>query len=139
MNNHTSAHASSPPRGWIQTFLKEVGYKHTKSRATIAEYVEQKKGVFCARDLTTNLPMLDRVTIYRTIELFQKLDIIHPAAVLDGEQYYETHTEDHHHHAVCTKCHRSEYVNCDYTDKPVPGFKETHHTVIVTGICYKCA
>ncbi len=124
----------------ITSFLKETGYKLTKNRAEVARYLENNQGIFCANDLLRNFSNLDKVSLYRTLDLFQKLDIIHPVITLNGEQYYEAHElTNHHHHAVCTKCHKSECISCDYTDKPVPGFKEIHHSIAVTGICYKCA
>lgn len=124
----------------ILSFFKKTGYKLTSTRKAIAKYVETKKGIFCAHDLISELSSLDRVSIYRTIELFEKLDIVHPVLVLDGQQYYEAHSnaQGHHHHAICTKCHKSECISCDVEEKPVPGFKETHHMMAVTGLCYKC-
>lgn len=121
-------------------FLREAGYKLTGNRLSVAAYLDNNKGIFCANDLLRSISNIDKVSLYRTLELFRKLDIIHPVVTLDGEQYYEAHEHsDHHHHAICTKCHKSECISCDYTDKPVPGFKETHHAVAVTGICYKCS
>ncbi|MBI2436528.1 MAG: transcriptional repressor [Candidatus Magasanikbacteria bacterium] len=124
----------------ITNFLKEAGYKSTNNRVALINYLNKNKGIFCANDLLQNDSDLDKVSLYRTIELFQKLDIIHPVMTLEGQQYYEVHEPDtHHHHAVCTQCHKNECIDCTYTDTSVPGFKEIHHSISITGICYKCS
>lgn len=123
----------------ILKLLKENGYKSTPNRKKIITYISNKKGIFCVNDLIASLAKLDRVSIYRTVELLEQKDVIHPVAMLDGQQYYETHeAEKHHHHAICTRCHKTQCIDCNFNDKPVPGFKETHHVITITGLCNKC-
>lgn len=91
--------------------------------------------MFQATDLIERLPDIDRVTIYRTIDVLSSLDIIHPTLVRNGAQYYEVHVPDgHHHHAMCERCTAQQCIDCDVTPKP-----GMHHTVFYVFTCASCA
>ncbi len=127
------------PIGWIIKSVLAKGYKKTSPRTRVAETIERHKGIFSAQDITHALRSLDRVSVYRTLELLASLDIIHPIVHLEGAQYYELHGNTHHHHVVCTRCHRSACIECDVPRIRVRGFQATHHTFIVTALCTSCA
>ncbi len=119
--------------------LSQKNYKITAPRKNIARALQKIKGLFCVEDILKKYPELDKVSVYRTLELFAELDIIRPAIVLDHHQYYEKHDdESHHHHIVCTECKKTKCVPCSFDTKTIPGFKKIIHTTVLTGICNTC-
>ncbi len=124
----------------IYTMLTDAGYKLTNPRKEISKWIAKKKGVFSAPEIYTALKNLDRVSVYRTLELFCKLDIIHTTLSLHGEQHYEVHeAKNHHHHIVCTECEKNECIPCELPQKKFSSFKKIHHTMVFTGLCNSCA
>lgn len=126
-------------QSWMLEQLIEAGHKVTEPRKTVIAHIEKKKGVFSANEIISALPKLDRVSIYRTLELLEELDCIHPVLVQHGEQHYEKHEQKHHHHAVCSGCEKTKCVPCDVKRKRIAGFLDLHHNVVFTGLCVKCA
>lgn len=124
---------------WIMGVVQQRGAKITPLRIQIAEWIEKHEGVFSVQAILEAFPTLDKVTIYRTIELFTELDIVHPTIQLDGQQYFELHQKQHHHHAICTNCHKTKCIDCPVQEKPISGFRDLHHAVNFTGLCVRCA
>lgn len=122
---------------WIQKKLQEAGYKITPPRKHITDWVVKKEGIFSAKEILEDVS-LDKVSVYRTIDLLVSLDIIHPITQLHGEEHYETHEKKHHHHVVCTGCEKMDCISCDVRRKSVAGFKKLHHSVVFTGLCLSC-
>lgn len=123
---------------WIQT-LKDRGQRITEGRKILLSWLAKREGVFCAQDMIKGIPSVDKVLVYRSLELFQRLDIIHPVALEGDHQYYEVHAKkNHHHHIVCTECSGQGCVPCDIRSIP-SSFKQVHHSVVYTGICNSCA
>jgi len=125
---------------WVLSAMKSAGYKITKTRKDITAWVENYDGVFSAKELLASMPSLDSVSVYRTIELLESLDLIHQVFTAHGEVHYELHGEDHHHHAVCRKCEKAECItDCAISPKKdIKGFTNIHHTLVFTGLCVSC-
>lgn len=123
----------------IKKTLKAGGYKLTVPRKRIADWIAKQKGIFSANELLRGLADLDKVSVYRTLDLFSELDLIHPVVSQHGEVHYEVHGNDHHHHAVCTLCEKTACVPCALDEPAVPGFSNLHHSFIFTGTCSACA
>lgn len=61
-------------------------------------------------------------TVYRALELFQEVGLIHAIDFGDGRKRYDFGMEDgkdqhHHHHLICTKCGRIIEFNEDLLDE----------------------
>jgi Fe2+ or Zn2+ uptake regulation protein len=91
---------------------------------------------------------IDVVTVYRTIELFLKADIVREVNLKGENARYElTDLEHDHHHIVCTGCHRLEdFVGCDSLKverQALRGSKNfatiTGHSFDLYGLCNTCA
>lgn len=126
-------------KGWIENKVQTKGYKLTPPRKSIFAFIESVDGIVSAGKILEALPKLDKVSVYRTIDLLVDLDIIHAAAQIDGQQYYEVHQEEkHHHHIVCTECLVNQCVSCDVPTKKISGFTHVHHSLTMTGVCSSC-
>jgi len=125
---------------WIINHLIEEKKKITTQREEISDWIINHKKVFCVQDIISDCKGIDRVSIYRTIELFGTLDILHPVFQKNGEQYYELHEpKKHHHHIVCDGCQKTTCVPCTVSKKIIiKGFKKIHHVVSFRGLCKKC-
>lgn len=121
---------------WIIRELKEQSQKVTAGRRTIAAALtKQGECLFKIQDLIDTLPTMDRVSIYRTIELFAALDIVHPVAVEHGHQLYELHEPNaHHHHKKCEQCDTVKCVTC-----PIESTSDHHTLFFTTPHCTSCA
>lgn len=124
---------------WILSALEEGGHKLTKPRKAIAAWIAAKKGMFTASEIIQALPKIDRVSVYRTLDLFADLDLIHPTMTRDGEQYYEAHEVNHHHHVLCEGCEKTACIPCTLPEAVVRGFTNLHHSLTFTGLCTACA
>jgi Fe2+ or Zn2+ uptake regulation protein len=125
---------------WIIKKLKENKIKITIPRQKIAIGLDKKNGIFCASEINKKIKTIDRVSIYRTLDLFQKEKIITPIISLNGEQFYEKNNDnEHHHHIICTKCHKTECIECTKPKIKKTNFKNLNHLLIFTGLCQTCA
>ena len=125
---------------WVLSALHRAGYKLTKPRREISRWLAGHTGVFSVKELRSKLPHLDTVSVYRTVELLQTLDIIHPVLTNHGEVHYEKHEKNHHHHAVCDTCEKTTCISdCSLPKKKIKGFTRLHHTLVFTGLCTNCS
>ncbi len=123
----------------VQKFA-DLGQKLTPHRKLILAYLEKNEGLFSTSQVVQKFKMIDQASVYRIFTLLQKLDIIHPIGEFEGEQYYELHENEgkHHHHIICTNCKISKCIGCVVKMTPVTGFKNQHHSFLVTGLCLPC-
>jgi len=124
---------------WITTILVEKGKRLTTPRIAVSDWLLSNDGVFSPKDIIAALPELDRVSVYRTVDVLAALDIIHPTSVLAGHQYYELHDATaHHHHVMCTACKKADCIPCLLPSHTIHGFQDVHHEVHFTGVCLSC-
>jgi Fur family ferric uptake transcriptional regulator len=83
-------------------------------------------------------------TIYRTLSLLSEKGVVDQLAHQEGELCYRLCGESHHHHLVCSKCHRvvevDEHGLTDWLDRVFAkhDFIAKAHTVELTGLCSAC-
>ena len=89
----------------FQSILKSAGYSLTKPRTIIFRLLLHDEPQTMAQIIARADGLLDRVTVYRTIELFEKLGIVHRLYI--GWKYKLELSDqfiDHHHHLTCLRC-----------------------------------
>ena len=99
------------------------------------------------RELTLDLAsVMDRASIYRTIDLFEQLGIV--SRVQQGWKYKIELSDSfspHHHHITCIKC--SKIISFDEPDgindmldliAKDNGFVQKRHSLEIEGICTDC-
>lgn len=87
---------------------------------------------------------IDRVTVYRTLELFTNLKLVRKTQFEDKIARYELYPrEDHHHHLVCIKCGviQNVIINENKFVKEIEkqsDFKIERHALEFFGFCSRC-
>lgn len=138
----------------IEDKLKENEYKLTARRELILKVLMENGDKHLSAEEVHNLvrkkePDTGLATVYRTLELFLELDIIHAMDFGDGRKRYEFGWKKdqkchHHHHLVCTECGAIIEVNEDLLEElenrvgAQYGFTVKDHHLKIFGICGKC-
>lgn len=131
----------------INDLLARNNLRATRPRLDVFAALQQAGEPLSIRELVELSPASDRVSIYRTLELFERLNIITVVHVGWKKRYelssaYQKH---HHHHLVCTHCGNITEINSErledviYTLTGAHGFTPTGHTFEITGICMQCS
>ncbi len=132
--------------------LQDAGYKITESRQTILEFLSKSQKALSPYEIQDLLKRrgikADVVTIYRVLELFEKLNLVHKILAVNG--YVRCHTEQIkkpqacHHYLVCKNCQSVEEVegeNLAPLEKKIVKnycFDIASHYLEFTGLCAKC-
>jgi Fe2+ or Zn2+ uptake regulation protein len=90
-------------------------------------------------------PQVDRVSVYRTVDLFRKLRVI-DTVMVGWKQYYELAAPftEHHHHIYCRDCGMVKEIHSKALEAIVQdiaekhGFASVEHGFEITGQCEKC-
>ncbi len=116
--------------------LVEVGYKATKPRLAVLEFLTTNHTPISARDLHKKLKHFDRASVYRTLNLFEDLHLVN-AEVVDKEKIYCS-ADKPHHHIICKKCGYMEKIECKHSFGHFKNFTSIYHQLTLTGVCNKC-
>ena len=120
----------------------------THQRALITEIIRQGRGHLDADEIYRRArerePRLSLSTVYRTLQMLKKLDLVEELHFDDTHHHYEVKPSAEHHHLVCLGCGRVvefHYPLSRYLKKKVPEAKDfdvTETQVRMTGYCPKC-
>lgn len=130
----------------IETVLENHKLRVTKSRLAIFDTLRSATRPLSEVEIAVATPTVDPVTVYRTVELFLKLDVVVGVAYA-WKQRYELAVpfRPHHHHMLCTSCGRVEEVQSEKLEKFIAslgeehGFQAREHTFEITGLCRQCS
>ena len=88
--------------------LQELGYRLTPQRMMIVAAVEGSDDHISAEEIYTRVkaqyPHMNISTIYRTLELLERLGLVTETDMGEGRVRYHSADKGHHHHLVCQKC-----------------------------------
>ena len=88
--------------------LHELGYRLTPQRIMILDAVEQADSHISAEEICSQVrgryPHINISTVYRTLELLEKLGMVTRTDLGDRRVRYHSIKKGHHHHLVCQKC-----------------------------------
>ncbi len=128
--------------------LKENDYKITGPRMATLEVLAKAEIPLSAYDIEERIPEnipINVVTIYRVLEVFEKLGIAHKIHTKEG--YVRCDFEEQegcHYFAVCNECGKAnEFLKerCeveDFIPKDLP-FKNLKHLSEIAGTCNYCS
>ena len=136
----------------IKKQLHSASYKLTPQReATVAVLLENEEDHLSAEDVyllvKEKAPEIGLATVYRTLQLFEKLNIVYKINFDDGLSRYELNcgTENHHHHhLICLECGKVIEVKLDLLEnleneiENEGNFKIVDHNVKFYGYCNNC-
>ena len=145
MNRQTIAQIDSR----LEEMLKRNQLSVTESRKKILQLFLAQEGALAHGDIEKRAgEKFDRVTIYRTLQIFVDKGIIHTIPTADNSIRYalckdhcsEGHHQDHHIHFVCNICGNTWCLDDVVTPevKLPKGYSARHVEVVVEGICKNC-
>lgn len=130
----------------LEKILKENGRSVTRQRLMVFNVLREIDQPITTVELAKKLPGLDKVSVYRTVELFENIGLIH--RIWHGFKSKVELSEafsPHHHHFTCVKCGKIIGLKSDKLERDLAefesehGFKLTHHSVELSGYCTDCS
>lgn len=128
--------------------LEGVGVRPTRQRVVVLTELMAEQNDATAQQLHERLrargERLGLATVYRTLGLLADEGLVDVLSHRPGELCYRRCAEGHHHHLVCSECHRVvELVECElgaWLDRVAGehGFVATGHRLEVAGLCAAC-
>lgn len=132
--------------------LRQEGYKLTYQREAILNTIFENRDEHLSCDeiytiVSKDNPEIGIATVYRTLQLFEKLDIVYRLNFDDGFSRYELNHgtgDHHHHHLICLKCGKVMEVKLDLLDslekkiEDDENFTIIDHNVQFYGYCNSC-
>ena len=130
----------------LKALLSRNGYSLTKPRKTVFDLLYDQEPQTMQVLTRRAGSSVNRATVYRTVELFEKLGIVHRLNI--GWKYKIELSDvflDHHHHFYCTNCRNTykllpnsmlETMIESLTVKE--GYAPRGHQLEVHGLCPNC-
>lgn len=130
--------------------LRQAGLKITGPRLKILSLLEQASTRhLSAEDIYKALlesgDDIGLATVYRVLTQFETAGLVKRQNFEEGYSVFELNQGPHHDHLVCIKCGKVD----EFVDKVIEqrqeavakqmGYKMTDHSLIIYGICNKCA
>jgi len=129
----------------LATTLSQHGYSKTKQRQIVFEQLLDQEPLTMHELIARVSGQVDRASVYRTIETFEKIGIVHRLNI--GWKYKIELSDkfvEHHHHLTCLRCHKIIPINEKelemFMDKIVNqhDFQATEHQIEIQGYCSTC-
>jgi Fur family ferric uptake transcriptional regulator len=128
--------------------LRAARVRPTRQRVTVLAALASEEHDATAQEIYARLRESDEpvglATVYRTLALLTERDVVDELSHHQGESCYRLCSGGHHHHLVCSSCHRvEELAGCELdewlaTASAERGFVPTSHTLEVVGLCERC-
>jgi Fur family ferric uptake transcriptional regulator len=130
--------------------LTASGIRPTRQRLLVLQILAAEPNDATAQQIHAHLRdqghSVGLATVYRTLSVLSRYGVVDALTHHPGEVCYRLCTAgDHHHHLVCTECHRVvELRDCDLDSWLAQlgtehSFTVTAHTVEVAGLCADCS
>jgi Fur family ferric uptake transcriptional regulator len=130
----------------LETFFAKKSLRLTTPRRSVFDALYKSEHPLLVGEVIKSCPETDRVSIYRTLELFVRLDIAE-IVPMGWKQRYELTSpfKPHHHHLYCTNCGALIDVHSQKLELLVANiaksynFTPAEHKFEVSGLCEKCS
>lgn len=131
----------------FHTILKSNGYSATKSRQAIFNSLIALHHPATLKEIQLLVSsQVDRSSVYRTIDLFVKLNIARRVQIKWKDQFELSEIFlPHHHHIFCEICGKVEELHISDTIESElaksiasTGYVQASHQLEVSGICHDC-
>lgn len=129
--------------------LRDAGYKLTTARLTVLDVLEQSDEHLTSTEVLDAVaalnPRIGRASVFRTLDLLTRLSIVRPTYIDSSmTPSYVMLPGGHHHHIVCTQCHRLyEFEDCGLGElsrqlETKFNVELTGHLLEFYGVCHDC-
>jgi Fur family ferric uptake transcriptional regulator len=128
--------------------LRETGHRLTPQRMLVIEALHHADKHISAEELYEQLhrryPYANISTVYRTLELLKRLDLVTETDFGEGYVRYHVADKGHHHHLVCQNCGKitdlDEPALYPLKDELLQkyGFDADLRHLAISGECDKC-
>jgi len=128
--------------------LDGAGIRPTAQRLRVLEELAREHNDLSAQELhrrlTSGGERIGLATVYRALGALTDAGLVDTLAHDPTETCYRLCASEHHHHLVCSGCHRVvELTGCAIGDwiaevAGAAGFVATDHRLEVTGVCEAC-
>ncbi|HTZ04150.1 MAG TPA: transcriptional repressor [Gaiellaceae bacterium] len=143
----TALQATTTPD--LAELLTRKGVRPTRQRLEILGELAHEQDDVTAQALWSRLRQrkgssVGLATVYRTLALLHDRGVIDSLSHHGTEHCYRLCTDTHHHHLLCSSCHRVVEVDeCGLGDwladvSKRHGFVATDHRVEIVGLCAGC-
>lgn len=150
------AHPDTPPAAeWVpraEDALRGAGYRSSAPRSAVLELIGRQSCVLSAREIADELRRGGRevgvATVYRTLEVLERLRLVQRLDVGGTSARYEPALpsgEHHHHHIVCDGCGLVTAFEDAKLERAIDELARRldhtvgDHDVILRGECPECA
>lgn len=127
--------------------LEKKGVRATSIRILVLDALTNASGTMSLADLEAVLETVDKSSIFRTLEIFEKHHLVHSIDDGTGSIKFEAcegeddcTIADMHTHFYCEKCHRTfclKEISAPLVDLP-EGFQANSVNYIIKGLCPDC-
>lgn len=133
----------------IAGIIREHGYKLTPQRHAVLKVIAAAHDHLTPdaiyNEVRQEHPEMGLVTVYRTLDLLNELNLVCRVHSSDGcRSYMMRRPTEHHHHLVCSQCGRVvDFTNCSVQDiekrlAEETGFGIEGHLLEFYGLCPAC-
>ena len=130
----------------LKMLLKKDGASLTKPRKIIFDNLQGQKPQNMQQIVNGANGKVDRATVYRTMELFERLGIVQRIAIGWKHKFELSDVfVGHHHHFHCTNCDRTFTLPSNPmletmidTMSAKTGYSPRGHQLEIYGLCKKC-
>ena len=117
----------------------------TKPRQQVFDILRNSDVPLTVGDIAKNCKNINRASIYRTLLMFDNLNIINTITI-SWKNYYELAEPfiPHHHHLYCTRCHNAEPLETPELERLIAVIGRRHHFRVerhhfdLEGVCQAC-
>lgn len=125
--------------------LRAEGHRVSATRRLVLEGLFAADGPVSAERLTSGIPAADLASVYRNLELLERLGLVSHVHIGHGPGLYALTGEEEHCYVVCERCDRLERLPAEEVEpirervRRAMGF-EAHFTHFpILGLCADCA
>ena len=132
----------------LEEQLRAAGMRPTRGRVAVLKELSREADDATAqvihRRLAARPKSVGLATVYRALHDLSAAGVIDALPHGGGETCYRLCSSGHHHHLVCSKCHRVvELTDCRLSGwlgraSAAEGFLVTDHTLEAVGLCASC-